>query len=86
MLRRKVATKTLKGATMVRKLLMWKTNKDGENSPFPAYVVHLTDYSPNRKTPLQREIRVSSSQEQIGELWDSLEAKFFVKGWQEVIS
>lgn len=85
-LRRKVATKTLKGATMVRKLLMWKTNKEGENSPFPAYVVHLTDYSPNRKTPLQREIRVSSSREQIGELWDALEEKFFVKGWQEVIS
>ncbi len=85
-LRRKVATKTLKGATMVRKLLMWKTNKDGKDPTFPAFVVHLTDFSPNRKVPLQSEIRVSNEQKQIGELWDALETKFFVKGWEEVKS
>ncbi len=85
LLRRKVATKTLKGSTMVRKLLMWKSHKEAQNRDFPAYVVYLTDFSPNRKTPLQREIRVSNSREQIGELWDALEAKFFVKGWQEVL-
>ena len=85
-LRRKAAVKTLKGAKMVRKLVMWKTNKQEQSAEFPAYVVHLTDYSPNRKVPLQREIRVSSSQEQINELWDALETKFFVKGWEEVSS
>lgn len=83
-MRRKVATKTLKGAQMVRKLLLWKTNKESESEAFPAFVIHLTDYSPNRKVPLQREIRVSNSQEQIGELWDSLDQKYFVKGWVEV--
>lgn len=85
LLRRKAAEKTLKGRKMVRKLLMWKTNKE-ESPEFPAYVVHLTDYSPNRADPLKREIRVSNSQEQINELWDALENKFFVKGWQEVSS
>ncbi|MFT5466314.1 MAG: hypothetical protein ACI8UO_001413 [Verrucomicrobiales bacterium] len=83
LLRRKAAVKTLKGRKMVRKLLMWKTNKE-ESPEFPAFVVYLTDFSPNRKDPLQREIRVSSSQEQITELWDALEKKFFVKGWEEV--
>ena len=85
LLRRKVATKELRGATMVRKLVMWKTNKETESSNFPAYVAYLTDFSPNRKVPLQREIRVSNSREQIGELWDALEEKYFVKGWNEVV-
>jgi len=34
--------------TMVRKLLLWKTNKD-DTPDFPAFVVYLTDFSPNRK-------------------------------------
>ena len=80
-LRREVLTKTLKGKEMVRKLVMWKTNKETESPDYPAYVVHLTDFSPNRKDPLQREIRVSSSRDQINELWDGLAKKYFVGGW-----
>lgn len=80
-LRRQVATKVLKGNTMVRKLLMWRTNKEEKDENFPAYVLHLTDFSPNRKDPMKREIRVSNSQQQINELWDQLAEKFFVKGW-----
>ena len=37
-LRREVVTKVLKGNTMVRKLLMWKTNKEEHDDNFPAYV------------------------------------------------
>ena len=81
-LRRQVVTKTLKGKEMVRKLLMWKTNKETETPDYPAYVVHLTDFSPNRKDPLQREIRVSNSRDQINELWDELASKYFVGGWK----
>jgi hypothetical protein len=81
LLRREVHTKQLKGATMVRKLLMWKTNKERDTDEFPAYVLHLTDFSPNRKTPLEREIRVSSSRDQIEELWRELAEESFVKGW-----
>jgi hypothetical protein len=80
-LRRYVWTKQLKGQTAVRKLVMWQTNKAGERGDFPAYVVHLTDYSPNRKTPLDRDIRVSNSREQIEELWQGLAAEYVVKGW-----
>ena len=74
-------TKQLKGQTAVRKLVMWETHKGGDGSDFPAYVVHLTDYSPNRKTPLERDIRVSNSREQIEELWQELAAEYVVKGW-----
>jgi hypothetical protein len=82
-LRREVATKQLKGQTMVRKLLLWKSNKEADGE-FPAYVVHYTDFSPNRKTPLERDIRVSSSREQIDQLWTELAAEAFVKGWVPV--
>jgi hypothetical protein len=80
-LRREVYTKQLKGQTMVRKLLMWKTNKETLGEDFPAYVIHYTDFSPNRKTPLERDIRVSSSQDQIDKLWTELATEAFSKGW-----
>jgi len=83
-LRREVCTKQLKGQTMVRKLLMWKTNKETVGDEFPGYVIHYTDFSPNRKTPLERDIRVSNSREQIEHLWSELAAEAFSKGWVPV--
>jgi ATP dependent DNA ligase C terminal region/ATP dependent DNA ligase domain len=80
-LRREVYTKQMKGQTMVRKLVMWQTNKEKETEDFPAFVVHFTDYSPNRKTPLERDIRVSSSREQIDDLWQELVTENISKGW-----
>lgn len=80
-MRRAVATKELKGRTMVRKLLMWKTNKEEASAVHPAYVLMLTDFSPNRKTPLERDIRVSSSLEQIEGYWQTWQTEQFVKGW-----
>jgi hypothetical protein len=78
---REVYTKSLKGQTMVRKLLLWKTNKD-EAGDYPAYVAYLTDFSPNRKTPLERDIRVSNSKDQIDQLAAAMKAEYIVKGWQ----
>jgi hypothetical protein len=83
-LKREVFTKVLKGQTMVRKLVMWKTNKDQEGSNYPAFVVHLTDFSPNRKTSLESDMRVSSSREQIDELYAQLFAENIVKGWNKI--
>lgn len=80
-LKREVYTKVLKGQTMVRKFVLWKTNKESAEGDFPAYVVHFTDFSPNRKTPLGREIRVSSSREQIDALWAALVEENVLKGW-----
>lgn len=79
-LRREVYTKSLKGQTLVRKLLLWQTNKQAEGD-FPAFVVHLTDFSPGRKEPLQREIRVSNSREQIEALWSEFHKEYIVRGW-----
>lgn len=80
-LRREVYTKDLKGQTMVRKFLMWKTNKETGSDEFPAYVVHYTDFSPNRKDSLARELRVSNSQTQIDQLWDAFKVDNIKAGW-----
>lgn len=83
-LRREVRVKEQKGKTMVRKLLLWKTNKETAlRGEFPAYVLHLTDFSPNRKDPLKREIRVSDSLEQIERFHAQLAEEYFVGGWKE---
>jgi ATP dependent DNA ligase-like protein len=82
MLARHCFTKVLKGQTMVRKLMLWKTNKETEDADFPAYVAYFTDFSPNRKTPLERDIRVSSSREQIEQLLAEMRTEYVVKGWQ----
>ena len=85
-LRREVYTKDLKGQTMVRKFLMWKTNKETSSDEFPAYVVHYTDFSPNRKDALARDLRVSNSQAQIEQLWDGLKAENIKAGWNALAS
>lgn len=84
LIRREVQTKVMKGQTMVRKLVMWQTNKEKESDDFPAFVLHVTDFSPNRRTPLERDVRVSSSKEQMEELWKELAAECFPKGWTSV--
>ncbi len=82
-LKRAVATKQLRGATMVRKLIIWQTNKEDASTDFPSYVLHLTNYSPNRKSPLDHEIRVSSSEKQIEALYEDWQKKYFVGGWTQ---
>lgn len=84
-LHREVFTKLLKGETMVRKFMMWKTNKENESDEFPAYVLHYTDFSPNRKTPLSREVRVSNSLEQIEQLCAKMKEANIKKGWNPVV-
>ncbi len=80
-MKREVYTKTLKGKLMVRKFLMWKTNKENEGSEYPTYVIHYTDYSPGRKVPMDREVRISNSEEQINELFEQLKTDNIKKGW-----
>src|SRR5262249_61806245 len=86
LLRRAAWTKQLKGKTMVRKLVLFKTNKEeplvaGADPDWPAYVLAVTDYSPDRAQPLQRDIRVSNSRAQIDQLWQEMVREKIVKGW-----
>lgn len=83
-LTRRVWTKASKGKVAVRKLVMWKTHKSDVDSSFPTYVIHWTDYSAGRGTPLEREVRTAPS----ADLAEAIAAKFIEdnvkKGWEEV--
>ncbi len=81
-LERTVYTKIMKGNTMVRKLLLWKTNKT-DRSDFPGFVVYLTDFSPNRANPLEREIRISNNERKAKQMFDELARKNFITGWEK---
>ena len=82
LIRREVFTKESKGNTMVRKFVLIKTNKEDEMKEYPAYVMHYTDFSPNRKAPLDREIMVSDSREQIEALFVKSKQENIKKGWE----
>lgn len=79
---RVVYTKVMKGQKMVRKLLLWKTNKN--SGEFPGYVVYLTDFSPNRQNPLERDIRVSQTEKSARQLFARFAEENFVGGWEKV--
>ena len=84
MLRREVWTKVTKGQTAVRKLVIWKTNKAPVDASFPAFVVHWTDYSATRGTPLEREVRLAPTETLAMELSDAMIAENIKKGWAKV--
>lgn len=83
-LRREVYTKTAKDVMAVRKLLIWKTNKEEEDPSFPAYVVHWTDYSPGRKDPLKREVRLAPTDEIAEQIAAGMLEANIKKGWEPV--
>ncbi|MCC2667844.1 MAG: ATP-dependent ligase [Armatimonadetes bacterium] len=83
-LHRAVYRKTLKGQTLVRKLMLWKTNKELIEPDYPAFVAYVTDFSPGREEALKRDIRVSNSPEQINALLQELTAQYVVRGWEAV--
>jgi hypothetical protein len=83
LLERTVYKKTMRGASMVRKLLLWKTNKE-DTGDFPGYVVYLTDFSPNRQDPLQRDIKISNDEKTARRLFSDMAKKYFVGGWEKV--
>lgn len=66
----------------VRKLLVWKTNKESDPR-FPAYVVHWTDYSSTRKAPLTREVKLAVNQKDADALAESPIEENVKKGWNE---
>lgn len=82
--RRQVWTKSTKGKLAVRKLVVWKTNKEQMDPAYPAFVVHWTDYSPGRKDPLKREVKVAPSEALATEIAEKLVTKNIKRGWELV--
>ena len=80
---REVYVKASKGMKMVRKFIIWKTNKEHLDE-YPAYVYHHTDFSPGRKEMLKKEIKVSNSKKQIEEIFASEILENVKKGWEKI--
>lgn len=76
---RQVFTKTTKGLTAVRKLLIIKTNNP---SKYP-FVVHWTDFSAGRKTPLETNVSVATTVERAQKLAADIIANEIKKGWEK---
>ena len=53
-----------KGNDMVRKFMVWKTNKSLSNE-YPEYIIYHLDYSKNRKEPLNRQMRITNDENQM---------------------
>jgi hypothetical protein len=83
-IRREVYTKKAKDKVAVRKLVAWKTNKEGESADHPAYVIHFTDYSPGRKSPLNHEVRIAPDKESAEKIAEAMLEANVKKGWENV--
>jgi len=81
---REIYKKTVKEKIMLQKYVVWKTGKEKIDPRYSAYVMHYTDFSSGRKDPLKREVRISSSEEQIMQLTQELITKGVKKGWEKV--
>lgn len=84
--RRDVWTKTVKktGVVSVQKLMVWKSNKDQVDPRYPAYVVHWTNYSPTRKAPLAREVRLAPTEAAAMMIGEEMVEKNIKRGWEAV--
>jgi hypothetical protein len=68
---------------MVQKFVVWKTGKE-KKPEYPAYVFHYTNFSSERKEPLQRDVFVSNNEEQIMQIMQDTIDKNIKKGWETV--
>lgn len=82
--RREVWTKGTKTGTAVRKLLVLRTAKEAQWPGWPAWVVHFTDYSPDRKTPLERTFRTALTENHAMAVAAEMVTENIKKGWEPV--
>lgn len=84
LMRREVYVRQARGVTAVRKLLVWRTNKDKIDPAFPAWVIHWTDYSPSRAEPLVRIVRPAPDAITAERIATELIEEHLKKGWERV--
>lgn len=82
-LKKEIYVKNSKGINMVRKFVIWKTNKE-DTGEYPAFVYHYTDFSPSRADVLKKDLKISNSKKQIEEIFNDEILKNIKKGWEKV--
>lgn len=83
MLFREVYRKTIGEKVMVLKFVGWKTNKE-KTGDWTAYVLHVTNFSSDRKQRLQRDVDITNDYDQLFELRDKAIEEYVKKGWEKV--
>ena len=82
-IRREVYTKKAKDSMAVRKLVLFKTNKEKLDPDYPAFVLHWTDYSPGRKNPLTRQVRLAPNKKIADDEFETILSQNIKKGWEK---
>ncbi len=83
-LSRRVWTRTIDGRRAVRKYVALATHKHAADPSHPPFVVHFSDFSPGRKTPLKTSLRVASSPGRLNALIAKWLQSNINQHWQEV--
>ncbi len=81
LLKREVMTKTLGDKLMVRKLLLWKTNKE-VTEEFPAYIVYYTDFSTGRKEPMTNNLIPANTKKEAEAKYKETFEEAYKQGWE----
>lgn len=79
-----VYTKNQGDKKMVRKFVLWKTNKEASREFLP-FVIYYTDFSSGRAEPIARNITPANTVEQANALFADLVDKNVKKGWERVV-
>ncbi len=74
------------GAQRVRKLVVWKTNKEVLDPRHPAFVALWTDFAPGRDQPLQTTLFTSPMREETLNWAKTMRERHLGRGWQGVVS
>lgn len=75
-----IYTKTTKTKLYVKKFVILKTNKENSGK-YPAYLLHISDFSTSRKNLLMKKLYASSSVSQLKQMMAEQIAKSVKAGW-----
>jgi hypothetical protein len=78
-----VFVKEGKGGTAVRKFVGLKTNKEKSGLYAPFNVIY-SDFSAGRKTPLEQEIFLCTSEKDVSAKISELKEENIKKGWDQI--
>jgi hypothetical protein len=80
---RVVFGKTQGDKKMIRKFLLWKTNKEASREYLP-FVVYYTDFSSGRAEPIARNIQPANTAAQATAMFAEMIEKNVKKGWEKI--
>ena len=81
LIERKVWTKDGKNGISIRKIITLKTSKSETWNSWPEWIVFYSDYSPGRKSPLDKKLKTAISREEANKIVTNLIESNIKKGW-----